>query len=131
MRQSSSATRTPAATSTKIVDQVQAEVYAPPRRTRNSANVSMNQRVSDVSTRSKKSKTACSTAPTGLLPDLDNLAQGLHEAGPSIAVHVSSVTFTPFRSMKHGITLPIFTRNEPQEIAMRMLSAESRVVQFK
>jgi len=99
--------------------------------------VSMNQMSSDVLNTLEdieKNKGKLNGVPTGFT-DLDELTQGLHggqmiivAARPAMGKSTLALDFCRSASMKHGITSLIFSLEmSSQEIAMRMLSAESGV----
>lgn len=121
----------------EIVDQAQAEVYAVSDGRETSDYVSMNQMSSDVLNtleEIEKNKGKLNGVPTGFT-DLDELTQGLHggqmiivAARPAMGKSTLALDFCRSASMKHGITSLIFSLEmSSQEIAMRMLSAESGV----
>jgi len=121
----------------EIVDQAQAEVYAVSDGRETTDYVSMNQMSSDVLTTLEdieKNKGKLNGVPTGFT-DLDELTQGLHggqmiivAARPAMGKSTLALDFCRSASMKHGITSLIFSLEmSSQEIAMRMLSAESGV----
>ena len=121
----------------EIVDQAQAEVYAVSDGRETSDYVSMNQMSSDVLNMLEdieKNKGKLNGVPTGFT-DLDELTQGLHggqmiivAARPAMGKSTLALDFCRSASMKHGITSLIFSLEmSSQEIAMRMLSAESGV----
>ena len=97
----------------------------------------MNQMSSDVLNTLEdieKNKGKLNGVPTGFT-DLDELTQGLHggqmiivAARPAMGKSTLALDFCRSASMKHGITSLIFSLEmSSQEIAMRMLSAESGV----
>ena len=121
----------------EIVDQAQAEVYAVSDGRETTDYVSMNQMSSDVLTTLEdieKNKGKLNGVPTGFT-DLDELTQGLHggqmiivAARPAMGKSTLALDFCRSASIRHGITSLIFSLEmSSQEIAMRMLSAESGV----
>ena len=121
----------------EIVDQAQAEVYAVSDGRETTDYVSMNQMSSDVLNTLEdieKNKGKLNGVPTGFT-DLDELTQGLHggqmiivAARPAMGKSTLALDFCRSASMKHGITSLIFSLEmSSQEIAMRLLSAESGV----
>ena len=121
----------------EIVDQAQAEVYAVSDGRETTDYVSMTQMSSDILNALEdieKNQGKLNGVPTGFT-DLDELTQGLHggqmiivAARPAMGKSTLALDFCRSASMKHGITSLIFSLEmSSQEIAMRMLSAESGV----
>ena len=121
----------------EIVDQAQAEVFAVSDGRDTSDYVSMNQMSSDILGALEdieRNQGKLRGVPTGFI-DLDELTQGLHggqmiivAARPAMGKSTLALDFCRSASIKHGITSLIFSLEmSSQEIAMRMLSAESGV----
>ena len=121
----------------EIVDQAQAEVYAVSDGRETSDYVSMDKMSTDILIALEdieKNQGKLNGVPTGFT-DLDELTQGLHggqmiivAARPAMGKSTLALDFCRSASMKHGITSLIFSLEmSSQEIAMRMLSAESGV----
>ena len=119
----------------EIVDQ--AEVFAVSDGRDTSDYVSMNQMSSDILGALEdieRNQGKLRGVPTGFI-DLDELTQGLHggqmiivAARPAMGKSTLALDFCRSASIKHGITSLIFSLEmSSQEIAMRMLSAESGV----
>ena len=121
----------------EIVDQAQAEVYAVSDGRETSDYVSMDKMSTDILIALEdieKNQGKLNGVPTGFT-DLDELTQGLHggqmiivAARPAMGKSTLALDFCRSASMKHGITSLIFSLEmSSQEIAMRLLSAESGV----
>ncbi|MCD4557860.1 replicative DNA helicase [Schaalia sp. lx-100] len=121
----------------EIVDRAQAEIYAVAERRSVTDYVPMSVLSDNVLTeleRIELDRGKLRGVPTGFT-DLDNLTQGLQggqmvivAARPAMGKSTLALDFCRSASIKHGITSVIFSLEMSQnEIAMRMLSAESGV----
>ncbi|QPK81348.1 replicative DNA helicase [Schaalia sp. ZJ405] len=121
----------------EIVDQAQAEIYAVSDGRKSEDYVAMKTMSEDVLVALEdieKNQGKLQGVPTGFT-DLDQLTQGLHggqmiivAARPAMGKSTLALDFCRSASIKHGITSLIFSLEmSQQEIAMRMLSAESGV----
>ena len=120
----------------EIVDQAQAEVFAVSDGRDTSDYVSMNQMSSDILGALEdieRNQGKLRGVPTGFI-DLDELTQGLHggqmiivAARPAMGKSTLALDFCRSASIKHGTSLIFSLEMSSQEIAMRMLSAESGV----
>ncbi len=121
----------------EIVDRAQAEIYAVAEKRAVTDYVPMSTLSENVLSeleRIEMDKGKLRGVPTGFT-DLDRLTQGLHggqmiiiAARPAMGKSTLALDFCRSASIKHGVTSVIFSLEMSQnEIAMRMLSAESSV----
>ncbi|WP_115728231.1 replicative DNA helicase [Actinomyces culturomici] len=121
----------------EIVEQAQSEIYAVSSERSSKDYVSMETMAHDLLERLEDiqdSQGKLQGVPTGF-KDLDDLTQGLHggqmiivAARPAMGKSTLALDFCRSASIRHGITSLIFSLEmSQQEIAMRMLSAESGV----
>lgn len=121
----------------EIVDQAQAEIYAVSEGRKSEDYVAMKTMSEDVLValeEIEKNRGKLRGVPTGFT-ELDNLTQGLHggqmiivAARPAMGKSTLALDFCRSASIRHNVTSLIFSLEmSQQEIAMRMLSAESGV----